>query len=157
MTHARIRYRSTAGLVLLAVAAYAAGAGCLSGCAQQGPPPNQIQQTIVGRETYTGLLAALNSAHRLGYLSDEDKAAIEPIRRAAAVGLDKMEAAALAGKGPDYESALAGFNAALVELARWRIQADRTAAAVEQTRAARPKAAAAPAPPPAAPAAAPKR
>jgi hypothetical protein len=142
------RPQPAAGLMLLVVVGYAAVGGCLGGCAAtQGGQSvaNPLQQTVAARETYTGTLAALNAAHRLGYLGDDDKAAIEPYRKAAAAGLNKMEAAALSGDGGaiggDFAAALAGFNAALTELARYRIQADRAAAAVDRVRAAQPKAA----------------
>lgn len=145
----RRRPRSFAALCLLAAVGYAAGAGCLSGCVSPTPATcaaphagsSPLQQVVAAREAYVGILAALNAAHRLGYLPDADKRRIEPFRSAASDWLDKMEAAALSGDagaaGGPFAAAVAEYNKAMAEVSKAKLKADQTQSAVERVQAAR--------------------
>jgi hypothetical protein len=128
-----MRTRPLIAFVLLALVA---------GCQSAGLSP--LQEVVAGRESYTATLTVLNSAHRLGYLSLEQKQQIDPFVKSARAALDSMEAAALAGSdhsiGSDFSRYSAAFKAAFDELLKARLEVEKTKDAVERVRAVPPTA-----------------
>ncbi|HET6494148.1 MAG TPA: hypothetical protein VFH61_02150 [Thermoleophilia bacterium] len=101
----------TAALLLLSVL-------CLAGC--ESMPMDK--QWAIAAGTYSGTLETLTSLKKLGYLDDEDKAAIEPVRASARAAVDEMERAAFSSD-PEAEvwfgKALTAWKTAIAAMTAW--------------------------------------
>ncbi len=93
----------------------------LTGCMAAGPL-SPLQQTVIGRETYTATLNGLSVYRQTGLIGDAATLEIEHFRGQAAVALDLMEQAALNGDGVGWSDAVSAFNAAMDELIARRLR-----------------------------------
>ena len=100
--------RRTAVLVTLIVAL----CGC-QGCALFGEKASPEQRWAAAATLYTTTLEALTKLKVAGVLTDEDKARIEPYRKAARAALDAMERAIATEDTSAFGTAWQAFSAAI--------------------------------------------
>jgi hypothetical protein len=86
----------------------------LIGC---GTTPTQ--EWGIAAESYTAALKTLTTLKQEGFLTDEDKAEIEPIRKTARAALDAMELRAVSEDPSGMDDWKTAFDVALAGLKEW--------------------------------------